>query len=282
MSPGARLTLHAGLWRNALRAVWARRHSLMTLSLTLWVPWRVLVPHLDTYSGFQSRFALPLAFVVDPLFELFFAGAVFVVISEPSGFNWKRSLTRSAWLAPRFWLLDIKISVWGLAAPLVVLYAGTVVVSTIDAPQSAAYAVVAATLLSVGWTFYIMLRYMLAHVVMVAERRKDHWQLRAGSFAESAALWLGSGGVSTGWSLRAGRMLIRGHLLDGLLISVAGQIAMSIVFLIAPSPENGLLSQIVNGAAMSLTTVWWSLLWQFGRICISDAADQMQRSPVAP
>ena len=275
MSISEHLALQSDVWRQSFRSVWARRHALLKLSIALWVPWRILVAHLNSFTGFEQEYLLPLSLVLDPLFELYFAGAVLVLVSQPPDFPWHRALMRALWLAPRFWLIDVKIALFGLALPFASLYAGAALVSTVNASQAGAYVVLATVLTSFVWTIYVLVRYLLAHVLIVAERNGGEWKLWGTSFVDGLCLWLGSCGVSTGWSLRSARRLIRRRLLDAVLLIVTGQAALSLVLLPVPDPSGGLLFQIVSGAAMFVTTVWWALLWHFGRECLSHAASEI-------
>ena len=137
-------------------------------------------------------------------------------------------------------LIDAKVAVIGIAAPLLTLYLGTATLLFVWESRLAGVTLVALTLVAFVWTFYVMLRYLLAHAVLVAE----------------------GPGTSTGWSLWASGALIRGNVLQALLVLVAGQLVVGAVSALVP-PVDHVVVRVLDGCLMIASAVWWSLVWQF-------------------
>ena len=260
-------TLHRTLWRDAIVSVWERRHLLVLMTLALWVPWRALVPVLDRWLDAQTRLGIPLAWIADVFVEPFYAGMVLVVLSEERPPRRTHTLLRGMWLLPRLLLIDIKIAVWGVAAPYLVLHLGVAGVLTAWPTSAAARGVIAATVVSTGWMLVVLVRYLLAQAVLVAECGAEGWSLREGRVRGTMSRWCR--GVSTGWALWAARRLIRGRAFDACLVMLLGQGAVLLVRAFVP-PGDYLLAHVIDGATMAVALVWWGLLWQFLRVCIND------------
>jgi len=267
---------HGTLWKRTFATLWPNRQTLVALTVLLWVPWRIVVPLADRWLGFQETVGFPLEWVADTLYEPLYAGAVLALLADANSPTLLRTFLRGVWLLPRLLLIDLKIAVWGLAAPYLVLHLGSAIFLTCCPSQLMAHLLIVATLASMVWLFVVVFRYFLAPAVLVSERLA----VGRGSPDEGRLspyqLWFRSDGVSTGWSLWAARRLVRGRTAHALLVLLVGQGVVLIVMALLP-PGQSILLQVVSGLAMIATTLWWGLLSEFTRWCIGGQTEQNQR-----
>jgi len=264
-------SVHWSLWQETFSALWEKRHPLVVLTVLLWVPWRIAVPFFDHVLGFRAFAGFPLEWIADALYEPLYGGIVLVFLAEEEVLPLPKAMLRGLWLLPRLWLIDFKIAVWGLAAPYLVLHIGSAVVLAWCANAAVARGMIVATFLSLAWMVVVIVRYVLASAVIVAERQAEGWTLSHPRPLKAVSLWVGSGGVSTGWSLWAARQLVRGRALQAVLVILIGQVAVSLLMALVP-PGDNILMQAVSGVSMVATTLWWGLLWQFCLYCVNECA----------
>ena len=250
---------HRDLFLGACSEAWSRRRRLAVLSVAIWVPWRILVPFADDLLGFRSRAGIPLEWLADAFVEPLYGGVGFLVLADAFATSDSRLLTSAARLYPRVLLIDLKVALMGIAAPYLVLHLGSASLLTIWPTWGSARFVMIATLLSAGWIFVVMVRYMLATAVLVAE-----WRAPGGSE-------VGAGSVSSGWAMWASRRLLRGRVVDALAVIVVGQVVVGSLTGLVPEGE-GTLYRAADGLTMVVTAFWWSLLWRFMRLCIDSPA----------
>lgn len=260
---------HWTLWQRTFSLLWKHRHALALLTVVLWVPWRVLVPIADRWLGFGKRVGFPLEWVADALYEPLYGGAVLALFADSRAMSFATSLAHGAWFMPRIFLIELKIAVWGLAAPYLVLHLGSALMLTWWSDQLGARLVIAMTVASMAWIFVVLLRYFIAPAVLVAERLLSGGPGSANGDSEGGEPLRAMRRVSTGWSLWAARRLVRGRMIQALLVLILGEGAVFVIMAFLPRGEH-VVTQIVSGVAMIATTLWWGLLWEFTRWCVAE------------
>lgn len=250
---------HAALWKEAWQQLFARRRQVILLTLALWVPWRLCVPVVDSWLGFREFAGFPLQWIADALYDPLYGATILVVLAESYPISVRRALMRGFWLVPRMWLIEIKVALWGLAVPYLVLHLGAAFVLTLFPTYRVARGLFVVTLVTGAWVIIVVIRYMLASAVMVAETQGHTWD-------ESQA-------PSTGWALWTARHLIRGNVPQAVLLMVVGQGVVSLFVAILPSGDS-LSLQMLNAAGMVVTALWWALLWRFCQHCLISARIQ--------
>lgn len=259
---------HWTLWRSTFATLWRNRRPLVGLTVLLWVPWRIAVPLIDRWVRFHDHTGFPLDWVVDAFYEPLYAGVVLSLCASTGATSSGRTLLRGIWLMPRLLLIDLKIAVWGLAAPYLMLHLGSALLLTWWQTQLAGNLVVGATVASMSWMLVVLLRYLIAPAVLVAERSAMDARDSGADPSGSSWGWSGSGGISTGWSLWAARRLVRGRISHALLVLLVGQGTVLTIMAVLPPAEN-LLTQVIGGVAMLATALWWGILWEFATWCIA-------------
>lgn len=259
------LEVHQHLWRDAIASLWERRHAIVYVTALLWIPWKLAVPLIDGAFGVRRRLGLPLEWIVDPFYEPFYGAVILVLLADGPDSDWRKGLFRGLWFLPRIWLIELKIAVWGLAVPYLVLHIGSAVAVTIWPGSVVARVVLAATVLSMSWIVVVMLLYLLAPAVMIAEWQAEGWP--PWEHSVGAAARERPAGVSTGWVLWAARQLVRGQMRHAVCVLVVGQIAITFVQMLVPPGDHPLV-QVAKGMSMLATAVWWALIWQFCGYCV--------------
>lgn len=247
---------HVALWRDAWRRVIAHRRQVVLITLLLWLPWRFVVPLVDHRLGFSAFAGFPLEWIADALYDPLYGATILAVLAEMYPISVRSALLRGFWLVPRLWLIEIKVAIWGLAVPYLILHLGAAIVLTLWPSYGAARALFAVTFVSMAWVLVVVVRYMLAAAVMVAETQGHTWN------EEQAP--------STGWALFAARQLIRGNVRQAVLVMAVGQGVISLVVSLLPSGDT-VPAQFLNAIGMVVTALWWALLWSFGQFCLSRA-----------
>jgi len=129
-------------------------------------------------------------------------------------------------------------------------------VLTLWPSYGAARALFAVTIVSMAWVLIVVVRYMLAAAVMVAETQGHTWN--------------GEQAPSTGWALSAARQLIQGNAGQAVLVMAVGQGVISLIVSLLPSGDT-VPAQVLNAAGMVVTALWWALLWSFCQLCLNRA-----------
>lgn len=252
------------IWLGALRRAWARRWPLTIATLAIWIPCGILAGWMDKLTGFSEAVGLPLALFADAFIEPFYAGLILVILAAPDELTWSRGLTRALWLLPRLWLIQLKIAIWALAVPYLILHLGSAFLLTPWPVYEVAKGVIYAMIAGTGWLLVVVVAFMLAPAVLVAQESADGW-----TGSSSARGWVS--GRSTGWTLWAARRLASRRIATAIMVAITGQAAILMADALAP-PGEGVAMRLVDGVLMLSSTVWWALVWEFAGHCTAAPA----------
>jgi hypothetical protein len=221
-----------------------------------------VIPLVDDRLGFRKFAGFPLDWIADAAYDPLYGAAILAVIAEFYPLTVRGALRRGFWLVPRLWLIELKVALWALAVPYLVLHLGAATILTIFPTYNAAHALFALTILTLPWLAIVVIRYMLSSAVLVAETQGETW--------DTAHV------PSTGWTLWAAAKLVRGNVAQGVAVIALGQGLVSLLVWLLPSGENIPL-RILSACGMIVTALWWALLWQFTRHCIDTHAVERKR-----
>jgi hypothetical protein len=265
------LRAHARLWIVALTALWHHRYAVLVATFALRLPWNLLMSVVDEFAGDIGGTGFPASMLLETLFEPLYAALIFVILSATESLNLASIAGRVIWLAPRLFLVSLKIAFIGLVVPYSVLHIGAGTVLTWWPSQAAASTVMAATVVSLVWLVVVFVIYLLAPAVLVAQRESDGWKAATCDGGGVLRNWLT--GPGTGWSLSTARRLLRGRLGQAVAVLITGQLVLGLteIFVL---PGQGPIALLVDAGLMVVAAVWWSLVWQLLHVCLITATDE--------
>ncbi|HDS73988.1 MAG TPA: hypothetical protein ENN56_00455, partial [Firmicutes bacterium] len=225
------------IWTKTFTRAWNRRNQLATATLGFWVPWHTAFawydPTFDPFAAFGMSLSDILAIVAEPVY----AALILVIASAPSELPWRLTVTRSAWLVPRLWLITVKITGMAIVVPYAVLHVGSAVILTWWETYAAAKTIVVITGASIIWIPLVYFMYVLAAPVLVAQTEAEGWDAGAREVDEPTHQRTG---VSTGWALRTSRRFVQRNLGCAILVVVSGQALVFAATLVVP-PNTGII-----------------------------------------
>ena len=244
------------IWSHALSRVWRHRGRLVVLTFALWIPWNIATSTLLGTSISANEVTIPLGLALDALYGPFFGAAVLIVLANETSISWSALLHRALRMLPRFWLIDLKVSVIGLAVPMGFLYLGSAILLTIWPSYAVARGVMVLTVSGFLWTIAVVVAYVLAPAVLVSDTQSRRWTGRI---------------VSPGWSMWAARRLVSGNLRVVLGVVVTGQLVAGIPALL-PSVGAGVAESVADAVLKLVELLWWALIWELLHHCLRRAA----------